>query len=168
MTMSTGEIRGQDVDVAYAARLYTETAGPDDKEASRSLWPSFLVSKLSMSDQSGGFSYEELRSDGFSAKMPAQPLVETLAAITAVQNIDDLTSEPTPGIFRQGPLDLRYDGKSNIQLIGLKIDAPGKGFKGRKINGRSPPSIALKCRSRATRQTSACTACPSPTVKTRS
>ncbi len=125
MTMSTGEIKGQDVDVAYAARLYTETAGPDDKEAKQVYGP-LSVRKLSMSDQSGGFSYEELRSDGFSAKMPAQPLVETLAAITAVQNIDDLTSEQRQAYFGKVLSIFGMIGKSNIQLIGLKIDAPEK------------------------------------------
>ncbi|MDR6101490.1 hypothetical protein QE369_001668 [Agrobacterium larrymoorei] len=122
MTMSTGEIKGQDIDLAYAARLYTEAAGPDDKEP-KQVYGRLSISKLSMSDRSGRFSYEELRSDGFSAKMPAQPLVETLAAITAVQNIDDLTSEQRQAYFGKVLSIFGMIGKSNIQLIGLKIDA---------------------------------------------
>jgi len=122
MTMSSGEIKGQDVDLAYAARLYTETAGPDDKEP-KQVYGRVSISKLSMSDRSGRFSYEELRSDGFSAKMPAQPLAETLAAITEVQNIDDLTSEQRQAYFGKVLSIFGMIGKSNIQLIGLKIDA---------------------------------------------
>lgn len=125
MMMSTGEIKGQDVDVAHAARLYTETAGPDDKEPKQVYGP-LSVSKVSLSDRTGGFSYEELRSDGFSAKMPAQPLAETLAAITAVQNIDDLTTKQRQEYFGKVLSIFGMIGKSNVQLLGLKIDAPEK------------------------------------------
>ncbi|MEJ8307795.1 hypothetical protein [Agrobacterium larrymoorei] len=125
MTMSTGAIKGQDIDVAYAARLYTDVAGPNETEAKQVYGP-LSVSKVSISDRSGGFSYEELRSDGFSAKMPAQPLVETLAAITAVQNIDDLTPQQRQEYFGKVLSIFGMIGKSNIQLIGLKIDTPEK------------------------------------------
>lgn len=125
MTMSTGKIEGQDIDVAYAARLYTDVAGPNDKEAKQVYGP-LSVSKVSVSDRSGGFSYEELRGDGFSAKMPAQPLAETLAAIAAVQNIDDLTSQQRQEYFGRVLSIFGMIGKSNIQLIGLKIDTPPK------------------------------------------
>lgn len=125
MTMSTGAIKGQDIDVAYAARLYTDVAGPNETE-SKQVYGPLSVSKVSISDRSGGFSYEELRSDGFSAKMPAQPLVETLAAITAVQNIDDLTPQQRQEYFGKVLSIFGMIGKSNIQLIGLKIDTPEK------------------------------------------
>ena len=134
MVVSTGAITGQDFDAAYLARLYTEKAGPEDKDA-KPLYGPLSVSKVSFSDGDGQFSYDEIRSDGFTARMPAEPLLETLKALTATQNADELSPEERQAFFGKVVSILDMMGKSNMQLLGFKVDAPdqSEGADGKRV-----------------------------------
>jgi hypothetical protein len=123
MVVSTGAIAGENIDVAYLARLYTEKAGPDDKEA-KPLYGPLSVKAVSFSDGDGHFSYDEIRSDGFTARMPAEPLLETLKVLTTTQNPDELSPEARQALFSKVVSILDMVGKSDMQLIGFKVDAP--------------------------------------------
>lgn len=134
MVVSTGAITGQDFDAAYLARLYTEKAGPEDKDA-KPLYGPLSVSKVSFSDGDGQFSYDEIRSDGFTARMPAEPLLETLKALTATQNADELSPQERQAFFGKVVSILDMMGKSNMQLLGFKVDAPdqSEGADGKRV-----------------------------------
>ncbi|KIP98064.1 hypothetical protein RU07_23085, partial [Agrobacterium tumefaciens] len=80
MVVSTGAIVGQDFNAAYIARLYTEKAGPQDKEA-KPVYGPFSVKNISFTEGDGRFSYDKIRSDGFTARMPAEPLLDTLKTL---------------------------------------------------------------------------------------
>ncbi|MGN7713145.1 hypothetical protein [Agrobacterium radiobacter] len=123
MVVSTGAIAGQVIDIAYLARLYTEKAGPEDKEA-KPLYGPLSVKTVSFSDGDGHFSYDEIRSDGFTARMPSEPLLDTLKALTATQNPDELSPQARQALFAKAISILDMIGKSNMQLIGMKVDAP--------------------------------------------
>ncbi len=123
---STGEIKGKDVDVAYIVRLNTETAGPDDKEPKHVFGP-LSISKVSTSDHDGQVTYDELRSSGLSARMPAEPLAQTLASITEVADIDDLTTEQRQAYFKRVLSIFDIIGESDIQFLGLKMEDLDKG-----------------------------------------
>ncbi len=135
MVVSTGVIAGEGIDVAYLARLYTEKAGPDDKEA-RPLYGPLSVRTVSFSDGEGHFSYDEIRSDGFTARMPSEPLLDTLKALTATQNPDELSPQARQALFTKAVSILDMIGKSDMQLIGFKADAPDKkdGAAGKRVN----------------------------------
>ncbi|MBB4404231.1 MULTISPECIES: hypothetical protein [Rhizobium/Agrobacterium group] len=134
MVVSTGVIAGQDIDVAYLARLYTEKAGPQDKEA-KPLYGPLSIKAVSFSDGDGHFSYDEIRSDGFTARMPPEPLLDTLKTLTTTQNPDELSPEARQALFAKVVSILDMVGKSNIQLIGLKADAPDEkeGAAGKRV-----------------------------------
>lgn len=134
MVVSTGVIAGQGVDVAYLARLYTEKAGPEDKEA-KPLYGPLSVKAVSFSDGDGHFSYDEIRSDGFTARMPPEPLLETLKALTTTKNPDELSPEARQALFAKVVSILDMVGKSNMQLIGFKVDAPDEkeGAAGKRV-----------------------------------
>lgn len=134
MVVSTGAIAGQGIDVAYLARLYTEKAGPEDKEA-KPLYGPLSVKAVSFSDGDGHFSYDEIRSDGFTARMPSEPLLETLKALTTTQNPDELSPEARQALFAKVVSILDMVGKSNMQLIGFKVDAPDEkeGAAGKRV-----------------------------------
>lgn len=134
MVVSTGAIAGQDIDVAYLARLYTEKAGPDDKEA-KPLYGPLSVKAVSFSEGDGHFSYDEIRSDGFTARMPSEPLLETLKALTATKDPDQLPPEERQALFAKVVSILDMFGKSNMQLIGFKVDAPDEkeGAAGKRV-----------------------------------
>ncbi len=134
LVVSTGTIAGQDIDVAYLARLYTEKAGPDDKEA-KPLYGPLSVAKISFTDGDGHFSYDEIRSDGFSARLPAEPLLETLKALSATKNVDELSPQERQAYFTKGLSILDMIGKSNMQLLGFKADAPdeSEGSEGKRV-----------------------------------
>ncbi|MGV2168512.1 hypothetical protein ACQZ40_19290 [Agrobacterium sp. 16-172Ci] len=134
MVVSTGAIAGQDIDVAYLARLYTEKAGPDDKEA-KPLYGPVSIKAVSFSEGDGHFSYDEIRSDGFTARMPSEPLLETLKTLTTTQDPDELSPEARQALFAKVVSILDMFGKSNMQLIGFKVDAPDEkeGAAGKRV-----------------------------------
>lgn len=134
MVVSTGAIAGQDIDVAYLARLYTEKAGPEDKEA-KPLYGPLSVKAVSFSDGDGHFSYDEIRSDGFTARMPSEPLLDTLKTLTTTQDPDELSPEARQALFAKVVSILDMVGKSNMQLIGFKVDAPDEkeGAAGKRV-----------------------------------
>ncbi|MBW9060841.1 hypothetical protein [Agrobacterium pusense] len=134
VAVSTGVIAGQDIDVAYLARLYTEKAGPDDKEA-KPLYGPLSVKTVSFSDGDGSFSYDEIRSDGFTARMPSEPLLDTLKALTVTKDPDQLPSEERQALFAKVVSILDMIGRSNMQLIGFKADAPDEkeGAAGKRV-----------------------------------
>lgn len=134
MVVSTGAIAGQDIDVAYLARLYTEKAGPQDKEA-KPLYGPLSVKAVSFSEGDGHFSYDEIRSDGFTARMPSEPLLETLKTLTTTQNPDELSPEARQALFAKVVSILDMFGESNMQLIGFKVDAPDEkeGAAGKRV-----------------------------------
>ncbi len=119
MKMSTGEIKGQDVDVPYIARLYTERAGPDDKQAKQVYGPMSAVN-VSIFDQKARISYDELSSTGFSAKMPTEPLVETLASLTEVKDPSALEPAERKAFFSKALSIFDMMGTSDIRMKGLK------------------------------------------------
>lgn len=125
MTGSTGAIAGQIFDAAYMARLYTEKAGPEDKEA-KPLYGPLSVKAIALTDGKVHFAYDEMRSKGFSMRMPAEPLLETLENLKSMTNIDELA----PGerqVFVSRILSLvDMIGKGDMELLGFKIDAPYK------------------------------------------
>ncbi|CAN7448371.1 hypothetical protein G6M70_23995 [Agrobacterium tumefaciens] len=134
MVASTGAIAGQDIDVAYLARLYTEKAGPDDKEA-KPLYGPLSIKAVSFSEGDGHFSYDEIRSDGFTARMPSEPLLDTLKTLTTTQDPDELSPEARQALFARVVSILDMFGKSNMQLIGFKVDAPDEkeGAAGKRV-----------------------------------
>ncbi|MBP2535898.1 hypothetical protein [Agrobacterium tumefaciens] len=134
MVVSTGAIAGQVIDIAYLARLYTEKAGPEDKEA-KPLYGPLSVKTVSFSEGDGHFSYDEIRSDGFTARMPSEPLLDTLKALTATQNPDELSPQARQALFAKAISILDMIGKSNMQLIGMKVDAPDEkeGAAGKRV-----------------------------------
>lgn len=134
VAVSTGVIAGQGIDVAYLARLYTEKAGPDDKEA-KPLYGPLSVKTVSFSDGDGRFSYDEIRSDGFTARMPSEPLLDTLKALTVTKDPDQLPPEERQALFAKVVSILDMIGRSNMQLIGFKADAPDEkeGADGKRV-----------------------------------
>lgn len=134
MVVSTGAIAGQDIDVAYLARLYTEKAGPEDKDA-KPLYGPLSVSTISFSEGDGHFSYDEIRSNGFTARMPAEPLLETLKALAADKKPEELSPEERQAYFKKVISILDIVGKSDMQMIGFKVDAPddSEGAAGKRV-----------------------------------
>jgi hypothetical protein len=134
MVVSTGSISGQDFDAAYIARLYTEKAGPEDKDA-KPVYGPVSVRRISFSEGDGHFGYDEIRSDGFTARMPAEPLLDTLKALTTIETTDEPSPQERQAIFAKGLSILDMIGKSNAQLLGFTADVPNErdGSVGKRI-----------------------------------
>ncbi|WP_164923857.1 hypothetical protein [Sinorhizobium fredii] len=125
MTGSIGQMTGQDFDAAYMARLYTEKAGPDDKEP-RPLYGPLSAKAIAFSNGQARFAYDEMRSSGFSMRMPAEPLLETLEKLTSVTNPEELEPEERRAFFGRLLSLADIIGKGDMEMLGLKIDAPAK------------------------------------------
>ncbi len=115
-----GAVEGKDLDGVFLARLYTEAAGPDDKEPQPVYGP-FSVKDVAVKGKEGSFSYGEVRSDGFTMRLAAAPLPELLKKIAAVSDPDALPAAERNQFF----LDLLslFDmiGKGDMELRDMKM-----------------------------------------------
>jgi len=120
-----GAISGKDIDAAFVARLYTEKAGEADNQA-RNVYGPFSMKDLAWTVDEGTFKYDEIRSGGFSLRMPAEPLLETLEKLRASLNPDTLTPAERGALF--GNLVSLVDtvDKGDLEMIGLKFTGPSK------------------------------------------
>jgi hypothetical protein len=134
MVVSTGTIVVQDIDAAYVARLYTEKAGPQDKEA-KPVYGPLSVSNISVSEGDARFSYDEIRSDGFTARMPAEPLLDILKTFSTLKTTDEPSPQERQEIFAKGLSVLDMIGKSNVQLLGFRADTrnESEGAAGKRV-----------------------------------
>ncbi|MDX0674379.1 hypothetical protein GOD64_01940 [Sinorhizobium medicae] len=133
LTGSLGPITVQDMDAAYLARLYTDKAGPQDKEAKPVYGPS-SVKDIVFSDGEARFGYAEIRSSGISMAMTDQPLLETLNALSAVSAPDELPPAERQAYFTRILSIIDMTKKADIEMLGLNMEVPAKdGDKGKKI-----------------------------------
>ncbi len=129
MTGSMGVAEGKDIDGVFLARLYTEKAGPDDKEA-KPVYGPFSAKNIVMKTKDVTFSYDEVRSNGFSARMPAVPFTETLQKLQALEKADELSPPETRELILLLTSLFETIGKGDVEMIGLKIE-PTDSSKGK-------------------------------------
>lgn len=129
MTGTMGAAEGKDIDGVFLTRLYTEKAGPDDKEA-KPVYGPFSAKNIVMKTKDANFSYDEIRSNGFTARMPAVPFTETLEKLQSLENADELSQEETRELILQ--LSSLFDtiGKGDVEMLGMKIE-PTDSSKGK-------------------------------------
>ncbi|MBZ7925103.1 hypothetical protein LAC81_30660 [Ensifer adhaerens] len=125
MNGSIGAVVGENFDAAYMVRIYTEKAGPDDKEP-KPLYGPMSAKNLSFSDGKAQFGYDEVRSKGFSARMPAEPLLETLEKLKGVTDPEALPPAERQAFFKRILSVVDMIGKGDIELLGLKMEVPDK------------------------------------------
>ncbi|WP_027998324.1 hypothetical protein [Sinorhizobium arboris] len=126
LTGSMGNVTAQDIDAAYLARLYTERAGPEDKEAKPAYGP-ISVKNIAFSDGEASFGYDELRSGGFSMRMPAEPLLDILKELKSVSAPDQLPPAEQQAYFNRVLSIADMTEKADMEMLGLTIDAPMRG-----------------------------------------
>ncbi|SDA60046.1 hypothetical protein [Sinorhizobium sp. NFACC03] len=125
MNGSIGAVAGEDFDAAYMVRIYTEKASPDDKEP-KPLYGPMSAKNLSFSDGEAQFGYDEVRSKGFSARMPAEPLLETLEKLQGVTDPEALPPAERQAFFQRILSVVDMIGSGDIELLGLKMEVPDK------------------------------------------
>nr|WP_249126709.1 hypothetical protein [Brucella oryzae] len=129
MTGTMGAAEGKDIDGVFLARLYTEKAGPDDKEA-KPVYGPFSAKNIVMKTKDASFSYDEIRSNGFTARMPAVPFTETLKKLQSLENADELSPEETRELILQVSSLFDTIGKGDVEMLGMKIE-PTDASKGK-------------------------------------
>ncbi len=87
MAGTIGASEGKDIDGVFIARLYTEKAGPNDTEA-KPIYGPFSAKNIAVKGTKSSFSYDEVRSNGFTMRLPAEPFTETLQKLEAAKDID--------------------------------------------------------------------------------
>jgi hypothetical protein len=133
LTGSLGAMTGQDVDAAYLARIYTEKAGPGDGQA-RPVYGPFSIKDIAFSDGEASFGYDEVRSSGVSMRMLDEPLRETLEKLNSVSSPEDLPVAERQDYFARILSVADLTRKADMEMLGLKIDAPDKdGEEGERI-----------------------------------
>jgi len=128
MAGTIGAYEGKDIDGVFIARLYTEKAGPNDTEA-KPVYGPFSAKNIVITGTKSSFSYDEVRSNGFTMRLPSEPLMETLQQLETVKNVDDLSPEERNAFFTRLINIFDTIGKGDVELIGMKIN-PGATEKG--------------------------------------
>ncbi len=121
MTGTIGATEGKDIDGVFLARLYTEKAGPDDKDA-KPVYGPFSAKNIVVKSNQVNLSYDEIRSQGFSMRMPEEPFSELIEQIAAVENPDDLTPAEQREFFLRLIALVDTIGKGDVEINGVKID----------------------------------------------
>ncbi|MFK0685120.1 hypothetical protein SD208_12445 [Ochrobactrum sp. BD67] len=129
MTGTMGAAEGKDIDGVFLARLYTEKAGPDDKEA-KPVYGPFSAKNIVMKTKDASFSYDEIRSNGFTARMPAVPFTETLQKLQSLEKADELSPAETRELILQLTSLFETIGKGDVEMLGMKIE-PADASKGK-------------------------------------
>lgn len=128
MAGTIGASEGKEIDGVFIARLYTEKAGPNDTEA-KPIYGPFSAKNIAVKGTKSSFSYDEVRSNGFTMRLPAEPFTETLQKLEAAKDIESLSQEERKEFFMRliGLFDTI--GKGDVELLGMKIQ-PGDPEKG--------------------------------------
>lgn len=129
MTGTMGAAEGKDIDGVFLARLYTEKAGPDDKEA-KPVYGPFSAKNIVMKTKDASFSYDEIRSNGFTARMPTVPFTETLQKLQSLEKADELSPAETRELIIQLTSLFETIGKGDVEMLGMKIE-PADASKGK-------------------------------------
>ncbi len=129
MTGTMGAAEGKDIDGVFLARLYTEKAGPDDKEA-KPVYGPFSAKNIVMKTKDASFSYDEIRSNGFTARLPAVPFTETLQKLQSLEKADELSPAETRELILQLTSLFETIGKGDVEMLGMKIE-PADASKGK-------------------------------------
>lgn len=122
---SVGAMTGEDFNAAYLARMYTEKAGPDDKEP-KPLYGPMSVKNLVFSDSKSRFGYDEVRSNGLSVRMPTEPLLETLQKLQSVTDPEALPPAERQAFFKRVLSLADVLGQGDVEMLGLKMEVPDK------------------------------------------
>ncbi len=123
MDGTMGAVSGEHFDVAYMARIYTQKAGPEDKEP-KLLYGPISVKNLAFSDSKSRFGYDEVRSSGLSVRMPTEPLLETLEQLQAVSDPEALPPAERQVFFKRILSLADMLAKGDMELLGLKMEVP--------------------------------------------
>ncbi|WP_343314663.1 hypothetical protein AAIB41_05725 [Brucella sp. BE17] len=121
MTGTVGQTEAKGIDGVFLARLYTEKAGPDDKEP-RPVYGPLSAKNIVVKSNQANVSYDEIRSQGFSMRMPEEPFSELVEKIAAVENPDDLTPAEQREFFLRLIALIDTIGKGDVEINGIKID----------------------------------------------
>ncbi|MFD1199522.1 hypothetical protein ACFQ3K_14545 [Brucella gallinifaecis] len=129
MAGTIGVSEGKDIDGVFIARLYTDAAGPDDKEA-KPVYGPFSAKDIVIESAQAKFSYDEIRSNGFTMRLPAVPLTETLQKLEADNDIQALSPEERKEFFVRLISIFDTIGKGDVELLGMKVE-PSDAEKGK-------------------------------------
>lgn len=120
MTVSMGAVEGQDIDIPFIVKVYTEAKPADGDNAPQMAYGPLSVKDFVMDvEGEARVTYEEMSSDGFSMRLADTPLLDLVEAIQAVSE----RGSPTPEEVQELGLDaLSVAGviaKGDIQISGI-------------------------------------------------
>lgn len=114
LSASIGSLTIDDINVAYLARLYTEHVPSGERSASP-VYGQYSARDIVFRAGQARTTFQEIRSSGFSMRMPDHPLLEILETLNSTEKLDALTRIASV-------LDML--AKADMELIGLKLASP--------------------------------------------
>lgn len=122
LTGTAGVTEGKDIDGVFLARLYTEKAKPDDNDF-KPVYGPLSVKNIAFKSSEADISYEEIRSSGFTMRLPEEPFGEIVEKLAAVENPDDLPPAEQRAFFLRLMSLFDTIGKGDMEVVGLKAQS---------------------------------------------
>ena len=120
MTVLIGQTEGKDIDAAFMTRFYTEKANGDDNDI-KQIQGAYSTKDITFKLPEATATIEEIKSTGFSMRLPEIPFLDMIQEMAAVEKIDDLSDDERRDLFRKLITIYEIFGKGDAEFLGIKI-----------------------------------------------
>ncbi|MHC3940666.1 hypothetical protein [Paenochrobactrum sp. BZR 201-1] len=120
MSVLIGTTDGKDIDAAFMTRFYTEKAGPANNEL-KPIQGTYSTKNISFKLPEATATINEIKSAGFSMRLPEVPFWQIMQDMGSVENIDDLSDDERRELFRNIIKIYEIMGKGDVELIDINI-----------------------------------------------
>ncbi|GAA0605504.1 hypothetical protein [Paenochrobactrum glaciei] len=120
MTVLIGQTEGKDIDAAFMTRFYTEKANGDDNDI-KQIQGAYSTKDITFKLPEATATIEEIKSAGFSMRLPEIPFLDMIQEMAAVEKIDDLSDDERRDLFRKLITIYEIFGKGDAEFLGIKI-----------------------------------------------
>lgn len=120
MTVLIGATEGKDIDAAFMTRFYTEKSDPAKNEL-KLIQGAYSTKDISIKLPEATATINEIKSAGFSMRLPEYPFWQLMQEMTSVENIDKLSDEDRRQLFHNMIKLYEIIGKGDAELIDINI-----------------------------------------------
>lgn len=115
-----GLTEGKDIDAAFMARFYTEKAAPEDNDI-KQVQGAYSSKNIIIKLPEATATIDEIKSAGFSMRLPDFALLDMMQQMAQVENIDNMDDDERREFLRKLISIYEIFGKGDAEMFGIKI-----------------------------------------------
>lgn len=118
---SFGEITGQDIDIPFIVKVYTEARPNDGESPARQVYGPVSAKNFVMETEKARVTYKELSSDGFSMRMADKPVLDVVKALQEAAAGNLVTEEDEQRMALDAIALIDVFAKADIHVSGIDV-----------------------------------------------